>query len=99
MQMSEEHSEEVAEGNVLVCLTPGLELKKNIIKKAACVVSLGTEKTEEAEEEVSAEGASADVEGEEAGKLRDAGASAGPDDAAPEDEGMPTAEGEEPAAA
>lgn len=42
------------------CLSPGLELKKNVIRKAVCVVSLGPEnKPEEAKPEV--------VEGKEEG--------------------------------
>ncbi|CAN0436403.1 unnamed protein product, partial [Ectocarpus fasciculatus] len=35
------------EGLIIKCVSPGLELKKNVIRKAVCVVSLGPEKKEE----------------------------------------------------
>lgn len=85
----------MAAGNIIKCLTPGLELKKNVIQKASCVVSLGPEKV--AEDEV-AEAVEGEGEGEEdaapSGTLRDAGAAEGEVEAETEGEG-----GEEPAAA
>ena len=69
MQVSEEHNEIMSAGRILECLSPGLELRTNIIRKAACVVSLGPEKTE-SPEEGSAEGGADEAKGE----LRDAGA-------------------------
>lgn len=100
--MSEEHNADMAAGNILQCLSPGLELKKNVIQKASCVVSLGPEKVEEEEVEPDAKEA---VEGEgegsgdgettaPSGTLRDAGAAEGEGEANAEGGG-----GEEPAAA
>lgn len=91
-QMSEEHNEDMGEGNILECLSPGIELKTNIIRKANCVVSLGPEKVEVAEEE---EGEEAEEE-EEEGALRDAGAVDEDDDEEGEEEEAP-AEGDGPA--
>ena len=81
--MSEEHDPDMAAGNILQCLSPGLELKKNVIQKASCVVSLGPEKVAEEEVEADAEAEEAEEgeEGEEdaapSGTLRDAGAAEG----------------------
>ncbi|CAM9306797.1 unnamed protein product, partial [Laminaria digitata] len=102
IKMSEEHNPDIATGNILQCLSPGLELKKNVIKKASCVVSLGPEKVEVEEEEVEA-GAEEAVEGEGGGEdaapsgtLRDAGAADGEVEGEAEGEGEG---GEEPAGA
>lgn len=57
------------EGMIIKCVSPGLELKKNVIRKATCVVSLGPEKAVEEEKEEE------EVEGEEAPVA--AGAAAG----------------------
>lgn len=65
----------MAAGNVLECLSPGLELKKNIITKATCKLSLGPEKVEEEEEE---EETPVETAGEEEpATLRDAGDAGG----------------------
>lgn len=85
------------EGNILECLSPGLELKTNIIRKAACVVSLGPEKTETPPGEDAAaveEGEAGEASEEE---LRDAGAS---DEDSAEEGGAPKEadDGEEQAA-
>lgn len=70
--MSEQHDAVIPAGCILECLSPGLEVRKNIIRKADCVVSLGPEKVEE---EVKAEAAGETEEDAagEAGALRDAG--------------------------
>ncbi|CAN0348730.1 unnamed protein product, partial [Hapterophycus canaliculatus] len=47
---SEEHNPIMKEGLIMKCLSPGLELKKNVIRKAVVVVSLGPEKKPEAAE-------------------------------------------------
>lgn len=96
-QVAEEHNEVMPEGNILECLSPGLELKTNIIRKAACVVSLGPEKIETLPDEDAAaeEGKAGEAEEQE---LRDAGASE--EDSAEEEGEMPEEvdDGEEQAA-
>lgn len=80
--MSEVHSDEIAKGCVVECLSPGLELGRNVIKKATCVVSLGPEKV--GDENAPAEGEGAVEEGGEPSAdgvdLKDAGAGVGADD-------------------
>lgn len=44
------------EGLIIKCVSPGLELKKNVIRKAVCVVSLGPEKKPEEAEPEAVEG-------------------------------------------
>eukprot|EP00903_Cladosiphon_okamuranus_P016409 g15130.t1 len=44
---SEEHNPIMKEGMIIKCISPGVELKKNVIRKAVVVVSLGPEKKEE----------------------------------------------------
>lgn len=66
-QASEEHSPITKEGLILKCFSPGAELKKNVIRKAVCVVSLGPEKKEE-EEEAPAPAAAAAAEEKEGGE-------------------------------
>lgn len=44
------------EGMILKCISPGVELKKNVIQKAVCVVSLGPEKNEEGAQAEEGEG-------------------------------------------
>lgn len=86
----------MAAGNVLECLSPGVELKKNIITKATCKVSLGPEKVEEEEEEETPLETAGE---EEPATLRDAGDAGGETEegAVVEEEGdaeAPEAEGE-----
>ncbi|CAM9981351.1 unnamed protein product [Ectocarpus sp. 6 AP-2014] len=106
---SEEHNPVMKEGLIIKCVSPGLELKKNVIRKAVCVVSLGPEKKEEPKEEKEEEtapaaaAAAAAAEGEAAAEAEaEAEAEepppmrdAGVDAAAPEGE---QPEGEQPAA-
>ncbi|CBN77860.1 co-chaperone grpE family protein [Ectocarpus siliculosus] len=94
---SEEHNPVMKEGLIIKCVSPGLELKKNVIRKAVCVVSLGPEKEEPEEETAPAAAAAVAAEGEAAAEaeepppMRDAGVDA----AAPEGE---QPEGEQAAA-
>ncbi|CAM9805592.1 unnamed protein product [Pylaiella littoralis] len=80
-KVSEEHNPIMKEGKIIKCVSPGVELKKNVIRKAACVVSLGPEKVEElaAEgeedgEETPAAAAAAAPEGQEATQEEEAAA-------------------------
>ncbi|CAB1113352.1 unnamed protein product [Ectocarpus sp. CCAP 1310/34] len=91
---SEEYNPVMKEGLIIKCVSPGLELKKNVIRKAVCVVSLGPEKKEEPKEEKeeAAAPAAAAAEGEAAAEaeeppMRDAGVdAASPEGEEPEGE-------------
>eukprot|EP00752_Nemacystus_decipiens_P008554 g7641.t1 len=102
---SEEHSPIMEEGKILKCISPGVELKKNVIRKAVCVVSLGPEKQKQEEEENAEKGegggeapAPAAEAAEEAGAGEPAGAADG-EEGGEEEAEAPPGDGEEAAAA
>lgn len=80
--MSEAHSNEIAVGNVMECLSPGLEINRSIIQRATCVVSLGPEK-EEAKEEGNASAEEGEAAGADGERLKDAAVDEGEEEEAP----------------
>ena len=56
LAVEEVYSSEHPKDTIVEALTPGMELKGNVIRLAECVVSLGEEKAEEEEAAAAAEG-------------------------------------------
>ena len=68
--VEEEYSEEFEKGTVIRPVSMGMELQGNVVRKATCVASLGSETTEETVEEQEEEAAAGENASEEKKKKK-----------------------------